>query len=207
MLAQRVIMIPELTIVKPEVCEEMKKVFEGFNVLINVKNKEPQILQRTPIILHCNELPWIKNFAQENNAFKNMIVGYTNLKESKILPKYADLNPDPRFFQLIIREIQETDFDIGMEMWSNDEMRMQKLRQTARSAYIQIAMDHINGDFLGVERLGGQMSKTILKFMNEQPKENRMMSRAAERRPISNAELFEKEVCTYLMLLTQTDAT
>jgi hypothetical protein len=42
-------------------------------------------------------------------------------------------------------------------MWTQDEPRKQKLRQTARSAYIQIAMDHLNGDFMeGVQRLGGQ---------------------------------------------------
>jgi hypothetical protein len=201
-------MIPELTIVKPEVCEEMKKVFEGFNVMINIKNREPQILHRTPIILQCNELPWIRNFAQENSAFNNRIIGYRNLKESRILPKYTDLSPDPRFFQIILREIQETDFDIGMEMWSDDPERKRRLQQTARSAYMEIAMDHINGDFMeSVERLGGQMAKTILKTMQEENSNfSRMMARSGERRTITNTEMFEKEVCAYLMYLKQTDA-
>lgn len=49
-LHKDIILKPELSIFKPEQMEDFKKVTGGQNVTINVKNKEPQTLERTPVI-------------------------------------------------------------------------------------------------------------------------------------------------------------
>lgn len=54
------IVIPELTLTKPESVEELKQVMEGLPVQVNIKNKEPKILPRTPVLLQCNTTPWAK---------------------------------------------------------------------------------------------------------------------------------------------------
>lgn len=60
-LGKDVIVIPELTLAKPESVEELKQVMEGFPVQVNVKNKEPKVLSRTPVLLQCNSTPWAKS--------------------------------------------------------------------------------------------------------------------------------------------------
>ena len=55
---KQLIEIPELTLTKPEQVEETKKIFEGIPTMINVENKEPKKLDRTPVLLSCNTLPW-----------------------------------------------------------------------------------------------------------------------------------------------------
>lgn len=44
-----IIQIPELTLSKNEQVEELKKVLEGLPTTINIKNKEPRVLERTPV--------------------------------------------------------------------------------------------------------------------------------------------------------------
>lgn len=63
------IQIPELTLSKPEQVEEFKKVAEGLPTSVNVKHKDPRILERTPVVLTCNETPW-KFFNQEQQALQ-----------------------------------------------------------------------------------------------------------------------------------------
>lgn len=55
-LQKEVIQIPELSLSKPEQVEEVKKIFEGLPTTINIKNREPKVLERTPVILTCNGL-------------------------------------------------------------------------------------------------------------------------------------------------------
>lgn len=98
-LGKDVIVIPELTLTKPESVEELKQVMEGFPVQINIKNKEPKILSRTPVLLHCNSTPWAKSFSQESAAFQNRLYGFNNLKSSMVLAFIDGKRPDPRFFQ------------------------------------------------------------------------------------------------------------
>lgn len=64
-LNKEVIQIPELSLSKPEQVEETKKIFEGLETTISVKNKEPKVLNRTPIILTCSSSPW--KFFKKNN--------------------------------------------------------------------------------------------------------------------------------------------
>ena len=53
-VSKQIINIPELTFSKMEQVEEAKKIFEGLPTCVNVKNKEPVRLGRTPVILTCN---------------------------------------------------------------------------------------------------------------------------------------------------------
>lgn len=96
------IIIPELSLTKPEQMEELKQVMEGYPILANIKNKEPRILKRTPILLQCNQTPWSKVFEQERLAFQNRIHSYTNLKPSNILTK-VNKKANPVFFQNILK--------------------------------------------------------------------------------------------------------
>lgn len=64
-LAKEIIQIPELSLSKPEQVEEAKKIFEGLPTTVNVKNKEPRVLERTPVLLTCNNMPW--KFLMRNN--------------------------------------------------------------------------------------------------------------------------------------------
>lgn len=57
-LSKEVIQIPELSLSKPEQVEEAKKIFEGLLTTMNVKNKDPRVLERTPVLLTCNNVPW-----------------------------------------------------------------------------------------------------------------------------------------------------
>lgn len=100
-IGKDIIVIPELTLTKPESVEELKQVMEGFPVQINIKNKEPKILSRTPVLLQCNSTPWAKSFSQESQAFLNRLYGFTNLKYSMVLSFIDGKRPDPRFFQEI----------------------------------------------------------------------------------------------------------
>ena len=69
-VSKQIINIPELTFSKMEQVEEAKKIFEGLPTCVNVKNKEPARLGRTPVILTCNQVPW-KQFDQESRPLQN----------------------------------------------------------------------------------------------------------------------------------------
>ena len=105
----QVIEIPELTLTKPEQVEETKKVFEGIPTMVNIKNKEPKKLERTPV-LSCNTLPW-SNFLNEQKALRNHMFIFENLEESAVLEevdKPADIRFFLRTFAFIKNEIATT---------------------------------------------------------------------------------------------------
>lgn len=96
-VSKEIIQIPELKFTKPEQVEEAKKVFEGLPNMVNIKNKEPARLQRTPVILTCNQLPWT-GFENEKSALENRMFKYVNLRSSEVLEGPGDKGPDPRFY-------------------------------------------------------------------------------------------------------------
>ena len=107
---KQVIEIPELTLTKPEQVEETKKIFEGIPTMVNIKNKEPKKLERTPVLLSCNTLPW-NNFLNEQKALRNRMFIYENLQESAVLAevdKAADIRFFLRTFDFIKNEIATT---------------------------------------------------------------------------------------------------
>ena len=96
---KQIINIPELTFSKMEQVEEAKKIFEGLPTCINVKNKEPVRLGRTPVILTCNQAPWAQ-FEKESRTLQNRMFVHRDLIKSRVLTSRSDhLRPDPRFYQ------------------------------------------------------------------------------------------------------------
>lgn len=105
-IGKDIIQIPELKFTKPEQVEESKKIFEGLGTMVNVKNKEPARLQRTPVVLTCNQLPWT-GFENEKSALENRMFRYLNLKPSDVLSGLGDRGPDPRFYGEVFGYIRE----------------------------------------------------------------------------------------------------
>lgn len=102
-LNKEIIQIPELSLTKPETVEERKKIFEGLPTTVNVKNKEPRLLQRTPVILTCNKVPW--TFCNEEAPmFRNRMFSFENLHPSKVLINKKA--PNPIFFQKVFHHIK-----------------------------------------------------------------------------------------------------
>lgn len=106
-LQKEVIQIPEMTLSKPEQVEETKKIFEGLPTTVNIKFKDPRILDRTPVILTCNALPW-KFFNEEAATFQNRMFAFMNLRPSALLESKKSANPKyfRRVFDFIKNEIQ-----------------------------------------------------------------------------------------------------
>ena len=96
-VAKEINQIPELKFTKPEQVEEAKKIFEGLTTMVNVKNKEPARLERTPVILTCNQVPWT-GFENERFPLENRMFSHLNLRSSEVLSGLGDKGPDPRFY-------------------------------------------------------------------------------------------------------------
>lgn len=60
----------EEPLINAELAEKCKQVFEGMETMIPVKYKKPMLLQRTPIIMTTNHLPW-RYCSNEEIPFKN----------------------------------------------------------------------------------------------------------------------------------------
>jgi len=104
-LNKEIIEIPELTLSKMDEVEELKKVFEGLPTQVNVKNKPPQLLERTPVILTTNSVPW-KYFSEEKAPLQNRMFGYALYQPSLVLKK-VDKPADPRFYSQVFSFIRE----------------------------------------------------------------------------------------------------
>jgi len=99
-----VIEIPELTINQQGELEELKKVFEGLPTQVNVKNKPPQVLERTPVILTTNSDPW-KFFSNERQLLMNRMFMYTIYQPSEVLTT-VQKGPGTRFYGTIFEYIR-----------------------------------------------------------------------------------------------------
>ena len=84
-VAKQIINIPELTFSKMDQVEEAKKIFEGLPTCINIKNKEPVRLNRTPVILTCNQVPWAQ-FEKESRTLQNRMFCHKDLIKSRVSP-------------------------------------------------------------------------------------------------------------------------
>lgn len=104
-VSKEVSQIPELKFTKPEQIEECKKIFEKLPTMVNIKNKEPARLQRTPVILTCNQVPWT-GFENERLTLQNRMFSHLNLKPSEVLSGLGDKGPDPRFYAEIFEYIR-----------------------------------------------------------------------------------------------------
>lgn len=111
-LGKEVVQIPETSLTKPEQVEESKKIFEGLPTQINIKHKEPRLLQRIPVILTCNRVPWYF-YQEETMTFQNRMFKFDNLKQSPLLQ--GKNSPSPKFFQKIFNMIRENVYTL--EHW------------------------------------------------------------------------------------------
>lgn len=76
------------------------------------------MLQRTPIFLQCNTLPWVRQFIQERMAFLNRSYHHIDLKQSRVLEeikKEANL----LYFGLIMKEL--TEYDRQLPSWTHSK--------------------------------------------------------------------------------------
>ena len=100
---KELILIPELSLTKPEQVEEFK-VMEGLPILVNIKNKEGRKLEKTPVFLTCNRVPWA-SFGNESAAIKNRMIRYEKQIPSDVLKNVSE-PPDPRFLVQVFQFIK-----------------------------------------------------------------------------------------------------
>lgn len=105
-LDKELFQIPELALTKQESEEEFKKVIEGLPTLVNIKNKEARTIERTPVILTCNQLPW-RQFTNEAAAIKNRMFYVDHLHASNVLENVQH-SADPRFIVKVFSYIRQT---------------------------------------------------------------------------------------------------
>ena len=97
--------LAKLDIFIQEELEELKKVFEGLPTQVNVKNRPPQMLERTPVILTTNTEPW-KFFSAERAPLMNRMFIYTVRQPSEVLAK-VQKGPDTRFYGTVFEYIRK----------------------------------------------------------------------------------------------------
>jgi len=102
---KEVIEIPELTRTKMDEVEELKKVFEGLPMQVNVKNKPSALLEGTPVILTTNSVPW-KFYSEEKAPLQNRMFGYALYQPSTVLENVGKA-ADPRFYSQVFSYIRE----------------------------------------------------------------------------------------------------
>ena len=111
---------------------------EGLPIQINIKNKEPRRLPRTPVILTCNEVPW-KNFGNEASPIMNRMFAWRNLYPSKVLQHIDGKDADPRFFAEMFSFIHEK--IASRPEWCPVEDIMQKTNYY--ELYVDMIADHL----------------------------------------------------------------
>lgn len=108
-LDKQIFQVPELTLTKIEQVEEFKTIMEGLLTTVNIKNKEPRILKRTPVVLTCDEVPWLY-FSGERETLLNCMFAFENLKPAQMLKDKRAASP--RFFIRVFKYIK---FVLGKE--------------------------------------------------------------------------------------------
>lgn len=140
-------MIPELSFTKPEQVEESKKIFEGLPTQVNIKNKEARMLNRTPILLQCNTLPWARQFAQEREAFLNRSLSHLDLQQSDCLIDLTQ-GPNSKFFANIFMLLDEFDRKLPKWNYEQSDPMWELLQYQAGNIIKKIIMQgKVSGDF------------------------------------------------------------
>ena len=203
-----IIIIPELSLVKPEQVEECKKIFEGFDTMGNVKNKDPTILKRTPVILQCNQTPWSRSFSQERMAFLNRMYSHLDLCPSLVL-KETDQMADPRYFQAIFHYMDENMKDKPTWNYEKTEPFWKVLTQYAKEANQELKEDDIyDGDFrrnvlVQGEKYGIKFDRRVVSMLEGG---QRIMLKKQEERYNTDGELTDLHMalCAYLIAVSTT---
>lgn len=201
-LGKDIIVIPELTLTKPEAVEELKQVMEGFPVQVNIKNKEPKVLSRTPVLLQCNSTPWSKQFSQESQAFLNRLYGFTNLKYSMVLSFIDGKRPDPRFFQELFAYIMSMEEKNGNWNYKKDHafwemyqvLIIQKIQELM--TYKKVEMFNPTGSFASNKKV-----REIVKYLKDDPGQHEsFMANSLERKVCCDKE-FRDMMVSWLELM------
>ena len=196
-----VIIIPELSLIKPKQVEECKKIFEGFDTMVNVKNKEP-----TPVILQCNQTPWSRSFSQERMAFLNRMYSHLDLTPSTVL-RQTDKMADPRYFQYIFQYMDEIMNDKPTWNYEQNDPYWKILVSSAKEANAKTKEDDVHdGDFrkhllITEERYGTRFERRVTQLLEGG---SRLMLKKQEERydTDSSSTDFHVAMCAYLVAIS-----
>lgn len=197
-LNKELIQIPEMSLSKPEQVEEAKKIFEGLPTTVNIKNKEPRVLERTPVILTCNNVPW-KFYNEEQSAFLNRMFSYTNPHMSSLLE--GRKAPNPKYFRRVFEYIRDEVTTLPEYPCLPDDEVMWKMYTDMTGSFIQsiIMMKEIDlCHILESETL----QNTYLKVRDLSPRCNMLGWHAAERLACTHDDLLS-EIYTWVYWLTR----
>lgn len=199
-LNKEIIQIPEMSLSKPEQVEETKKIFEGLPTTVNIKIKEPRVLERTPVILTCNSLPW-KFFNEEQHAFLNRMFSYTNLHRSSLLE--GRKAPNPKYFRRVFEFIRDEVTTLPEYPCLPDDDVMWKMYTDMTGSFIQSIIRMKDIDLSHI--LESETLKSMyLKVPDEiaLPRHNMLGWRATERLSCSHEDLLS-EIYTWVYWLTK----
>lgn len=198
-LNKDLIQIPEMTLSKNEQVEEIKKIFEGIPTTINVKNKEPRVLDRTPVILTCNQVPW-RFFSEEQDAFQNRMFAFQNLYASPLLEGKKGANP--KYFRRVFEYIHTEIAQLPEFLCLPDDKDMWTM-------YVDLVEAHIEGLILQKEinmqhllESEDVQYKYLMReeYLDEHPDHNVLMKRADVRLECEESCLL-KEVYSWIFAL------
>ncbi|KAH3831491.1 hypothetical protein DPMN_104759 [Dreissena polymorpha] len=88
-------LVSEMTITTVDMANKAKEILGGEPSQVNVKNKPPVLLPRTPILLSSNSLIW-DHFPNEANPLRNRMFMFSGLKELKWLQDVTKF-PTPEY--------------------------------------------------------------------------------------------------------------
>lgn len=88
---QQIVLIEEMRIT-PENVDDIKRLFEGAQMKVDIKNKDARILKRTPVIVYSNSAPekWV---IDERDALRNRMVHYKLSQFENLKNMSRDINP------------------------------------------------------------------------------------------------------------------
>jgi hypothetical protein len=88
----RQVIFQEECIIKPETADDWKRMMEGASMKVDIKNKDPKCINRTPVLVCSNQVPWywVQN---EIQPLKNRMKFYRMTVMDELRNKRKDLNP------------------------------------------------------------------------------------------------------------------
>ncbi|KAH3699700.1 hypothetical protein DPMN_074660 [Dreissena polymorpha] len=125
-----------MTITTVDMANKAKEILGGEPSQVNVKNKSPVLLPRTPILLSSNSVIW-DHFPNEANPLRNRMFMFSGLKELKWLQDVTKF-PTPEYWQgifakirtfekemnMTIDDIRETDLEPSLDALLNDAFKL-----------------------------------------------------------------------------------
>jgi hypothetical protein len=88
----RQLIFQEECIIKPSTVDDWKRMMEGAQMKVDIKNRDPKNVSRTPVLVCSNALPWdlVQN---EHDPLKNRMKLYKLKSMPSLKEKTKDLNP------------------------------------------------------------------------------------------------------------------